>query len=99
MKYASDEEVNEVFGRVTRKYAIAIKNLERGGRVHMKDFTKGELRIIKQCVYFEGWKSESENANQPLLDKIQRVIDDYCDHPVEFLADDNFCTKCNMYLV
>lgn len=53
----------------------------------MNIFTKGELRIIKQCVYFEGWKSESENANQQLLDKIQRVIDDYCEHEYVSVPD------------
>lgn len=46
----------------------------------MNEFTKDELGQIKQCVYFEGWKSEGENSNQDLLDKIQAMIDNYCDH-------------------
>lgn len=51
----------------------------------MNDFTREELGEIKSCVYFEGWKSpELENANQHLLDKIQAMIDNYCEH--EFIA-------------
>lgn len=62
----------------------------------MNDFTKQELREIKSCVYFEGWKPDGlENANQHLIDKIQSMIDNYCEHDWDYGCRASYrCRSC-----
>lgn len=65
----------------------------------MNDFTKEELEKI--CQFFN---IAIEDFNEPdntyeLRDKIQSMIDNYCDHDFrtgQHLFTDTYCTKCNL---
>ena len=48
----------------------------------MNDFTKDELESIKSWgeVYTEFGNSWTDKINRALIDKIQSLIDNYCEH-------------------
>lgn len=50
----------------------------------MNEFTKEELEIIAECVdadfYHTNW---SKSMYEPLITKIQSMIDNYCEHETD----------------
>jgi hypothetical protein len=63
----------------------------------VKDFTKDELEDILNWadVYIEFGTSWTFEDNKPLIDKIQSMIDNYCEHDLyETSALVNTCCKC-----
>jgi len=65
----------------------------------MNDFTKEELEDIRNSL---GIWIRSENANPQsiisLRDKIQSMIDNYCEHMWTDGSGNNiFCAKCQMH--
>lgn len=70
----------------------------------MNDFTKEELEDILNWgnIYTEFGTCSSYKMDKALMDKIEGMIDDYCDHEKEprtqYWAEDarlyNKCTKC-----
>ena len=69
----------------------------------MNEFTKEELESILNWgdVYCEFGASWMYKAHKPLMDKLQSMIDNYCDHECngekEIFVDT--CKKCNAYLL
>jgi hypothetical protein len=61
----------------------------------MNDFTKEELEELVM------WSKHLAGYNPALLNKIQSLIDNYCDHEdggeIEIFVD--VCRKCNAYLL
>lgn len=64
----------------------------------MNDFTKEELEYIFYCVDIVTHKNDEHDKYEKLEDKIQSMIDSYCDHELEdwALMDNNqkICIKC-----
>ena len=62
----------------------------------MNDFTREELETLLYCV---GETSSYEQTNEDILiDKIQSMIDNYCDHDQGFTEDSvliKLCNKCD----
>lgn len=57
----------------------------------MNDFTKEELMLLKRALTH--WVGE--NAGKIIKDKIQSMIDNYCDHKFEaFTSRTIRCKKC-----
>jgi hypothetical protein len=58
----------------------------------MNDFSKEELELLQTAL------SEIDYSN-PLWEKIQSMIDNYCEHEWEFYLSPNInilrCNKCN----
>lgn len=62
----------------------------------MNDFTKEELENLHFYTYMY---HHNAGINQPesFLDKIQSMIDNYCDHEFELeYTPHNCCTKCGL---
>lgn len=61
----------------------------------MNDFTKEELELIHTCVesdyYHSNW---SKSMYEPLINKIQSMIDNYCEHK-EFTEHQSNCSICD----
>ncbi len=58
----------------------------------MNDFTKEELELIFECVDADFYKTNwSRNMYEVLINKIQCMIDNYCEHDWE-----NICCQCEM---
>lgn len=53
----------------------------------MNDFTKDELEYISDSIYFNELEHHLEedipNHSKQLLEKIQRMIENYCEHENE----------------
>lgn len=70
------------------------------GKVLMNDFTKEELFKIRQAVIATSFKPwlvpmiETGDAN--FIEKIERMIENYCEHEWKFLCSDfpEQCKKC-----
>ena len=66
----------------------------------MNDFTKEELEDIYNCIDVYCWGSPvSKAVHELLMNKIQYMIDDYCDHePEEWSKQLTFqkCKKCKV---
>lgn len=70
----------------------------------MNDFTKEELELIYRMfhhfVYSPYWRKSDEE--EPLKDRIQSMIDNYCEHS-ESQSDHNYdverCNKCGTLFV
>lgn len=65
----------------------------------MNDFTKEELEDILSWgdVYNEFGQSFAYELNKPLLDKIQSMIDNYCEHEWKHrydVSEYDECLKC-----
>lgn len=64
----------------------------------MNDFTKKELLQILNCI---GWFHEARpGMEKELEDKIQSMIDNYCNHEWRkgvHLFNDIYCTKCSKH--
>lgn len=64
----------------------------------MNDFTKEELELIAECVesdfYHTNW---SRSMYDPLMLKLQSMIENYCDHDGKIGKDypGEKCMKCN----
>ena len=63
----------------------------------MNEFTKEELREIYGCVNsIVAINAQSKAYYSPLANKIQSMIDNYCEHePYETSALINYCYKCD----
>jgi len=67
----------------------------------MNDFTKEELESISNWgeVYTEFGSSWSDKSERPLINKIQSMIHNYCEHEWFILLADStnnpFIKKCN----
>lgn len=68
----------------------------------MNDFTKEELEIISLCVENDFYNSNyPRSMYEPLYEKIQSMIDNYCDHEYLLTITINgescslICSKCN----
>lgn len=49
----------------------------------MNDFTKEELILLLDCAwYYEDLREPKDQSRKFLIDKIQSMIDNYCEHPV-----------------
>lgn len=66
----------------------------------MNDFTKEELEDIYDCLYYEN-KGSEEKYYSKLLDKIESMIMNYCDHErrcekvcLECQVSEYKCNKC-----
>jgi len=65
----------------------------------MNEFTKEELELIGECVeadfYHSNW---SKSMYEPLMNKIQSMIDDYCHHEwitiLQAQNGENIIDKC-----
>lgn len=70
----------------------------------MNDFTKEELDSILSwaCVYNELGASWTYNLEKPLIDKIQHMLDNYCEHDWNNVhistIDDVWCENCKKYM-
>ncbi len=66
----------------------------------MNDFTKEELELIAECVeadfHHTNW---SKRIYEPLINKIQSMIENYCEHTPEPINQEICCTKCQTALV
>ncbi len=68
----------------------------------MNEFTKHELELIAECVeadfYHSNW---SKSMYEPLINKIQSIIDNYCEHRLTTGCGtcsgfmDVICVKCD----
>ena len=61
----------------------------------MNDFTKEELEILSQST--SAWISDFSNYPDKLLiirDKIQSMIDNYCEHK-EYAQNEHYIKKCS----
>ena len=56
----------------------------------MNDFTREELVDIHDCLYYEN-KGSEEKYYSKLLNKINSMIENYCEHELE-----NICCQCTM---
>lgn len=68
----------------------------------MNDFTKDELEKLLSWadVYTEFGRSWTTKLQMPLIDKIQSMIDNYCEHHWRkgvHLFNDIYCTKCKKH--
>lgn len=54
----------------------------------MNDFTKVELEILKRAIAY--WVGE--NAGKVIKNKIQSMIDNYCEHE---WVNGTYCIKCD----
>lgn len=65
----------------------------------MNDFTKKELIAFEDAMQHRLELHKPQSGASPLLDKIQSMIDNYCEHQFrEYLSGVTairFCTKCN----
>lgn len=59
----------------------------------MNDFTKEELQDIFDCLYYENKESE-EKPYDKLLDKVQSMIDNFCDHKTARFIGDVYGYEC-----
>lgn len=68
----------------------------------MNEFTKEELKILflELNIAIRNWGESKDLKNYPKLkDKIQSMIDNYCEHEWYkgvHLFDYVYCTKCNI---
>ena len=64
----------------------------------MNDFTKEELKFISDLLTYQS----SENMNEELRDKVDSMIDNYCEHEPGYYVtpDENIltCHKCKKRL-
>jgi hypothetical protein len=64
----------------------------------MNDFTKEELKDILETFhsYFEATDNAPYDYEQELIDKIQDMIDNYCEHDFEYkdIGKAKLCIKC-----
>lgn len=58
----------------------------------MNDFTKEELEYLFNIVLYQS----AENSNEKVINKIQSLIDNYCEHEEDThcYASVYACTKC-----
>lgn len=71
----------------------------------MNDFTKEELELISECIeadfYHTNW---SKSMYEPLINKIQSMIDNYCEHQDRVASSDENghmvvqCGRCDSVL-
>jgi hypothetical protein len=68
----------------------------------MSDFTKEELkRIRQQLLEDRQWVDDLVNPD-PLIDKLQSMIDNYCEHSQHIYYGDipvGECTECHMVMI
>lgn len=71
----------------------------------MNDFTKEELESIANWgdVYTEFGNSWVDKSERPLINKIQSMIDNYCEHEWDNFYKGSinlgiYCNKCNKKL-
>ena len=68
----------------------------------MNEFTKEELEdlLIWGEVYTDFGNSWTDKIQRPLLDKIQSMIDNYCEHDTEghFHVGVDVCLKCGVII-
>lgn len=70
----------------------------------MNDFTKEELELMADSLYFNEREHHLENdipeKSQKLIDKLQSMIENYCEHDWRkgvHLFNDVYCTKCKLH--
>lgn len=68
----------------------------------MNDFTKEELKELLKWKYEDCYKNPcDQKIIDPLINKIQSIIDNYCEHEnTKFIMDVGIdkCTKCGEFL-
>ena len=64
----------------------------------MNDFTKEELEELQHCIYAYRDLCD-EDVDDSLCDKLQSMIDNYCEHDGEIGKDypAEKCMKCGRY--
>lgn len=65
----------------------------------MNEFTKEELQLILKSIWWGGSDDDTELL-QKLDDKIQSMIDNYCNHECQEIRDANSiasCPKCGKH--
>jgi hypothetical protein len=60
----------------------------------MNEFTKEELQSIVSSIKSLRIYTEIENWEEELLDKVQTMIDNYCEHEWE-----NICSGCDLGVI
>lgn len=64
----------------------------------MNDFTKDELMNISDAILYSSLFHSRQDRLIPIRDKIQSLIDNYCDHELIPNGSGNYiCSKCPMY--
>jgi hypothetical protein len=66
----------------------------------LNDFTKEELEDIANWgeVYTEFGHSSTDKIYRTLINKIQSMIDSYCEHEGEMFDSESHCVKCGKLL-
>jgi hypothetical protein len=65
----------------------------------MNDFTKKELIALEDAMQHMFALHRPQDGKSPLLDKLQTMIDNYCDHEGTLIANSEVnyilsCSKC-----
>ncbi len=65
----------------------------------MNDFTMKELIALEHAMEQMLINHPSQDGESPLLNKLQCMIDNYCEHSGEDRGDDNFCNRCKREVI
>lgn len=70
----------------------------------MNDFTREQLELIAECVEYDFYHSNwSKSMYDPLISKINAMIDNYCEHKELVMDCDGgismVCKKCDQTIM
>lgn len=65
----------------------------------MNDFTKKELIALEDAMEHQLEKHPPQNGKSNLLEKLQAMLNNYCDHEHEPFPQEICCIKCQRTLI